>query len=662
MRVPTTIFPLSLSLAMACGVERLHAATQSDSASLPSDSSSDDETETESETGTETETGDEPELYDPLCGEWTSTLMQADRLNEVWLDGDDIIATGGRALVERAGAGEWTDYVDFALDGHIHAYHEAWGPAGDRWVLASGSMYEAVVYHYDGVSLTLHAEFPDEMVPRELVGRGPDDVWALAAPKCTNCGDVSELLHWDGQSWSSVEPAGQLLDIALTETGMWGVGRDGLIARHDGQSWTIDDAVGPVTLEHVWALDDDELWAGGKNAQFMHRSGGLWTNVELPELFFGLDIVALEGLAADRVWALDDYDGLWAYDGVAWTKLAELEDAAGLAVVDGGESLIVVGGSFRHMIWEVDTTDGNVTLLHERPNISVQTMIADDIDHMLLSSAHGQETWGFGEGVWEPAYEQFGRGFSTLLGPVDAAIGVRDSLYDPEAVWQLGEDPTPLSDPFETGRYTDAIEFQGQLWISGRKIDWAGHPVVYAFDGESWTDHSPPLEDEDVIQDLSAAGNRVFARTSGLMYFEDGVWESIPSPSEAESFGLLDIAATAPDRLWVTFFEQSYVMPELAMWDGAQWHDAVSLWPQLGEQCCWTHLQEAGNGRLWMLSSNYAQSEQLAHYDGDDWTIVDTPPHLHGWNHQGSEMAVAADGLFVYDGVYMWRYAFCMNE
>jgi hypothetical protein len=49
-------------------------------------------------------------------------------------------------------------------------------------------------------------------------------------------------------------------------------------------------------------------------------------------------------------------------------------------------------------------------------------------------------------------------------------------------------------------------------------------------------------------------------------------------------------------------------------------------------------------------------------YDGDDWTIVDTPPHLHGWNHLGSEMAVAADGLFVYDGVYMWRYAFCTNE
>jgi predicted small integral membrane protein len=165
-----------------------------------------------------------------------------------------------------------------------------------------------------------------------------------------------------------------------------------------------------------------------------------------------------------------------------------------------------------------------------------------------------------------------------------------------------------------------------------------------------------------VIQDLSAAGNRVFARTSGLMYFEDGVWESIPSPSQTESFGLLDIAATAPDRLWATFFEESYVMPELAMWDGVQWHDAVSLWPQLGEQCCWTHLQEAGNGQLWMLSSNYAQSEQLAHYDGDDWTIVDTPPHLHGWNHQGSEMAVAADGLFVYDGVYMWRYAFCTNE
>jgi hypothetical protein len=94
------------------------------------------------------------------------------------------------------------------------------------------------------------------------------------------------------------------------------------------------------------------------------------------------------------------------------------------------------------------------------------------------------------------------------------------------------------------------------------------------------------------------------------------------------------------------------------MWDGAQWQDAVSLWPQLGGQCCWHSFAQAGDGRLWMLSNGYDQSEQLAYFDGNDWTIVDTPPQLHGWSEIPT-IAGTSDGLFIYDGVYVWRYEFC---
>jgi hypothetical protein len=55
---------------------------------------------------------------------------------------------------------------------------------------------------------------------------------------------------------------------------------------------------------------------------------------------------------------------------------------------------------------------------------------------------------------------------------------------------------------------------------------------------------------------------------------------------------------------------------------------------------------------------NSDDSEQLAYFDGHDWTIVDSPQMLHGWSEQ-SKLAVGADGLFIHDGIYVWRYAFC---
>ena len=117
-----------------------------------------------------------------------------------------------------------------------------------------------------------------------------------------------------------------------------------------------------------------------------------------------------------------------------------------------------------------------------------------------------------------------------------------------------------------------------------------------------------------------------------------------------------DIAATAADRLWATIHEDGG--SRLLLWDGAEWQDGASLWPQLAEQCCWHSFAEPGDGRLWMLSSDNDGSEQLAYFDGDDWTIIDTPETLHGWGGQ-SKLAVGADGLFIYDGLYIWRYAFC---
>ena len=422
-----------------------------------------------------------------------------------------------------------------------------------------------------------------------------------------------------------------------------------------------------MQLEHVWARDDDEIWAAGQAGQLMHGSGGVWTSAALPEPT--AEIVALEGhAAADRVWALEDYGELWAYDGRAWTLLAELEqDASALAVTDDGQHLMVAGGDYRHVIWQVDAADGTVTKLHERPHIGVYTMIADDVDHMLLSTPlAGRATWRYTDGEWQPAHEQLGRGFMALRGPVDQAIGVRHTTYSPEGIWQLGDDPVPLPDPIESGQYNAVIDFEDQLWVGGRDHHWTPGPLqtpfVYAFDGTSWTDHSPPLVGSaDAVEQLTTAGGRLFAQLGGyqadrLMYLDGDDWVVIANPSADPLLAFADIAATAADRLWATIYEDGGL--RLLLWDGVEWQDGASLWPQLAEQCCWHSFVEPGDGRLWLLSSDNDGSEQLAYFDGDDWTIVDTPETLHGWGGQ-PKLAVGADGLFIYDGLYIWRYAFC---
>jgi hypothetical protein len=463
--------------------------TETESGSLPTDtteSESETQTETDTDTGTDTETegetGVDPTAFDPSCGEWTSTLFQADRLDEVQLDGDQILATGGRALVERGDGGEWSNYIDFSLDTQILAYHDVWGPPGDRWVFGQDGTGEAAIYKYDGDSLTLHETLTyqdpqaSSLLARELVGRGPDDVWALAAPVCVcfftpcTCIDDSELMHWDGQSWSSVPTPGQLFDIALTETGIWGVGQSALIARYDGQNWTTED-FGAGSFEHVWALDDDEIWVGGGDPQLMHRSGGVWTGTELPDPWS--TVIALEGRATNQVWALDDDGGVWAYDGDAWTELTELPGAGGLAIVGEGESLIVVGGYGSEMVWEVDTSDGSSMLLHHRVHVSVRTMIADDVDHLLFT-APGNVMWSVKDGVWQLEYEDINR-INALLGPIDEAIGVRNNDNYPDAVWQLGENPAPLPDPIEVGWFNAVIEHDGQLWVGGSDVEWPPH-------------------------------------------------------------------------------------------------------------------------------------------------------------------------------------------
>ncbi|MFV8756050.1 hypothetical protein ACNOYE_36320 [Nannocystaceae bacterium ST9] len=111
----------------------------------------------------------------------------------------------------------------------------------------------------------------------------------------------------------------------------------------------------------------------------------------------------------------------------------------------------------------------------------------------------------------------------------------------------------------------------------------------------------------------------------------------------------------------MTGFSDQATGDRLFEWDGLTWHAAADLYPAIAEIDDWWFLAANAPDDLWMLSFDYFEARQLAHFDGSDWTVLPTPPTLHGWGLGPDLLAPADDGLFIHDGIRLWRYEYCPN-
>jgi hypothetical protein len=642
-----------------------------------------DESETETETGSderddegeEEDTGVDPNL-DPTCGEWSATKVRARGLDDVWTDGLDIVAVGDVDVIAR-GAGDWIDYDDTALAHEVTSIAHVWGSAvDDQWLIAAEQAAGLGVYHFDGQQLERRADFTypeDEWgavgnYPAALSGSGPNDVWALAVVNCDcfepcPCEQLpTQVLHYDGQAWSELPSPGRAVDISIGGTTAWVVGTSGLVARFDGQGWIAED-VGEVlngVLYSVWAAADDEVWAGGLSGELVHRSGdGVWTPWSLPS---NQRVFALDGRSASEVWALTEYGELWAYDGSEWSLLAELPGARELAVLDDG--LVVVGEDDGHWITRVDTDTGVTDPLYSRPDMRVQTLAVEDVDTAIVSGQTWGHTWRWSVDHFERVYADLDIGFTHIVTPLAPGFATRNTIVaNGEGVWRLDDPaPTPLPDPVEDAEYWAALTFQGELWVAG-KIDSGpyGEPFMLSYDGRAWTDRNPEIEQAYVVQNMTSAGGRLFAQwrrtypyAEIIHYYEDGQWVDIANPEDVHP---IEMHAAAKDQLWMTVV---YTGGErgVRLWDGETWHEATELWPELLASSDWRAIDGAGPNDVWLLSSHDEQSELLARFDRESWTIIDTPAQLHGWSGS-AQIQVGPDGLFAFDRRRIWRYAYC---
>jgi hypothetical protein len=634
--------------------------------------------------GEATEGGSETGGDDHIeCGEWSSLETRARGLDKVWTDGTDIIAVGEGDIVKRS-AGAWTNLEPIG-DALIYLVSDVWGPTlDDHWLLA-----DTGVLRFDGTRFNHVAsftEYPPEygsLRHHDLSGSAPDNLWATATLACENepsCMGLdcpcalhpSLLLHYDGTNWGAVTAPGLITQIWTDGTSTWGVGGreetpelmpiPGIVASHDGSDWTVwsDGELPP--LYAVWATSDDDVWVGGEAGTLRRLESGMWVDHDLPT---EARVMKIEGRTSDEAWALDADGQLWSWDGISWAPAQSIPGARDFVVAN--DELVVVGsedGEFGHVITGVDVElDATEVLYHRRGDVYPEVMLLDGLHDGVASSPDGFQwlgltgSWHWDGSDWTPTHVD-APGFAHLLGHVDQGYAVnQNSLYqivDGEVVDLVPPEPGLIFLEAELVMLGD----EEQLWISG--YDNTDQNFLYALESEVWVDRwqgLPPSTPVGVRQ-LTHAGNRVFAEVvSDNFMFEAGTWTSIGSPAPGQVFQ--DFVATGAEELWVTV----YVDPagfQLYFWDGAEWHYGPDTWPVLDGYRDWWHLEAVAPDDLWMVSSKYSEPEDVAHWNGSSWTVLDTPELLHGWSERQSLLVEGVpEGVLIHDGIRLWTYERC---
>jgi predicted outer membrane repeat protein len=639
------------------------------------------------------------------CSEWTSTKTRALGLDKVWTDGFDIIATGKGDLVKLAD-GQWQDIEATTADRWMTDVADVWGPAvDDHWLLGFVQMkYGWGVFHHNGTEIDGHRLFPYPVqnmfgltIPIDIAGSGPNDIWATATSDCDTwaCSEdpdcacnwaPSMLMHYDGVEWTDMPSPGHVTRIWTDGTKVWGVGGrnvdespwlnpvPGVLASFNGSFWTVvGELLPPLTA--VWSNDGDLVWVGGDEGTLRSFDGLEWEVHDLPTT---ATIVRIEGRSSSEIWALDDVGELWAYDGVAWNEWLSLPHIHDFSVMD--DQLVLVGDADGNIVEFVDIENETVdTVYLRRGDFYPATMVADDL-HSAVATSGGHTavggvatdgSWRWDGATWSPTYVDFSPGFDKLVGDVDQGFGTRYLLkneVDPDfhPVYEiLDGEIVEIAPPAADLRVTNSALFniggQDQLWVATATMDFLNPQYrLYARVDGAWVDRQPPGLTQQANM-MTQGAQRVFVNFNGpsnanmTWMFEAGVWTNISNP--LDNGRALSLASTGKFQLWMTVSSgQTSPNPEqLYFWGGAGWNIAKNLFPEIAGHDQWWTLSARAPNDMWMVSSRSFEAESFAHWDGQGWTLIDTP--VHGWGErQYILLEPTPDGVFIHDGVRLWRY------
>ncbi|HZD80367.1 MAG TPA: hypothetical protein VE646_10055 [Actinomycetota bacterium] len=292
----------------------------------------------------------------------------------------------------------------------------------------------------------------------------PSDVWAVGST-----GDPQEpsntlVEHWDGNRWRRVDtPNGGTMGnalVAVDGTGRkdaWAVGSasDGagyqpLILHWDGSTWETalaPNLLGGAELSGVIALSPTDAWAvghrgdptvGSDRALVLHWNGSNWTEAQIEASGGRSSLVAVDGTAADDLWAVGYHQKRSAImhgDGKRWRwvdlkprgRLLDVTVAAPDQVWAVGSSILRWNGSR----WKPGGTIGSTAELNavSEPSTAGLWAVGDRVagkkTRAIVRRFDGTR-WSSVEGSGVPGSESLG-GVSALPDGVAWGVGYRET-------------------------------------------------------------------------------------------------------------------------------------------------------------------------------------------------------------------------------------------
>ncbi|HVI02144.1 MAG TPA: hypothetical protein VM869_25700, partial [Enhygromyxa sp.] len=187
-------------------------------------------------------------------------------------------------------------------------------------------------------------------------------------------------------------------------------------------------------------------------------------------------------------------------------------------------------------------------------------------------------------------------------------------------------------------------------------------PFLYARVAGAWVNRQPEGE-TGVATRITQGGTRVFVSFDGVT--KNTIWRFggtgwIPINNPLNTREVQGLAATGANALWATQWAgQEGPIEHLYYWNGTSWQYASDVWPQLAGYEGWRELDAVGS-TLWMVSSRYHAAENVAYWDGSDWTVLDTPELLHGWSFRDPLVEATPGGVYIHDGIRLWTYEHCV--
>ncbi len=257
---------------------------------------------------------------------------------------DNAWAVGDEGTILHWNGQTWTA-VECPIDTNLKSIDMV--SADDGWAVSSGwladdHLPQSSILRWDGRSWTEFAR-PKLGHLNSVRMASSNDGWAVGGFAAQGWLGYrltmwSEILHWDGQTWTSFERPTDLMlnsvDARTSDCG-WAVGglsdrrfrQDRSTILHwDGHAWTEATSLWDRRLHSVDLVSADDGWAVGSHGATMHWDGGYWTEVPSPTRE---DLWAVAVLSSMDGWAVGSRGTILHWDGTAWS---EAESPTGLAL------------------------------------------------------------------------------------------------------------------------------------------------------------------------------------------------------------------------------------------------------------------------------------------------------------------------------------------